>query len=148
MNAKKLLRYDIWANARIYRAFSSLDPSKERSDIEKLFAHLLTTQRVWVHRIKGNPAPSEIWPVLTMEEMESLLKESPQLLESLIDETGRIVTYQNSKGESFQNSVEDILMHLIIHGQHHRAQISSLLRASGVTPPVTDFIFFLRTLEN
>lgn len=148
MDHEKMLRYDTWANTRIFRAFSSLDPSPEKSEIRKLLAHLLTAQRVWMNRIKGEPAPTEIWPDLSVEELENLLNENPPLLLSLIPDKDLTIEYHNSKGESFQNSVEDILMHLIIHGQHHRAQIASLLRTTGATPPATDFIFFLRTLEN
>lgn len=148
MDLEKLLRYDAWANERIFVVFSNLDPSEEKENIQQLFAHLLTAQRVWVNRIKGILVPSEIWPKLTIDELKTHLKENPSLLLTLIPDKDLTIEYQNSKGDTFQNSVEDIFTHLIIHGQHHRAQIASLLRTSGVIPPSTDFIFFLRTLEN
>ncbi|MEX0845990.1 MAG: DinB family protein, partial [Balneolaceae bacterium] len=76
------------------------------------------------------------------------LDQNPDKLHSLIQKKTEIIEYSNSKGVTFRNSVEEILMHIVIHGQHHRAQIAKLLRKTGITPPVTDFIFFLRTVDN
>ena len=148
MDFKQLFEYDKWANDRIFEALKKLPSSEKQKEAERLFSHLLTAQRVWVNRIQKQPAPSEIWPYLTIKEMDKLLNENPELLWQLTSKKDEVIQYQNSKGDSFQNSVQEILMHVVIHGQHHRAQIASLLRQSGVTPPVTDFIFFLRTLEN
>ncbi|WP_020403432.1 DinB family protein [Gracilimonas tropica] len=148
MDFKQLFEYDKWANDRIFEALKKLPSSEEQKETERLFSHLLTAQRVWVNRIQEQPTPPEIWPDLSVKEMEKLLNENLELLWQLISKKDEVIQYQNSKGDSFQNSVQEILMHVVIHGQHHRAQIASLLRQSGVTPPVTDFIFFLRTLEN
>ncbi|MFB3133724.1 MAG: DinB family protein [Rhodothermales bacterium] len=40
--------------------------------------------------------------------------------------------------------LHEILLHVIIHGQHHRAQIATCLRQHGHTPPPTDCIIFTR----
>ncbi|WP_395084871.1 DinB family protein [Gracilimonas sp.] len=39
--------------------------------------------------------------------------------------------------------MEEILVHLTIHGQHHRAQIAMLLRQAGQTRPlpISSFLF-------
>lgn len=143
-----LLNYDSWANSTVFRSIRQLPESKKRSEILSLFAHLLTAQLVWVNRIKKEPLPSEIWPSLSIPEIEKLLQDNPPKIRELISKKGEVIHYKNSKGESFTNSVEEILLHLTIHGQHHRAQIATLLRQAGQTPPATDFIFFLRTLDN
>lgn len=143
-----LLNYDSWANSTVSRSISQLPESKERSEILSLFAHLLTAQLVWVNRINKESLPSEIWPSLSIPEIEKLLQDNPPKIRELISKKGEVIHYKNSKGESFTNSVEEILVHLTIHGQHHRAQIATLLRQAGQTPPATDFIFFLRTLDN
>jgi uncharacterized damage-inducible protein DinB len=148
MDLKKLLDYDSWANSSVFRSLNQLPESEERSEILRLFAHLLTAQLIWVNRIKKEPLPSDIWPSLSIQEIEKLLHHNPYKLNGLISKKDEIINYKNSKGEAFTNSVEEILVHLTIHGQHHRAQIASLLRKAGQTPPATDFIFFLRTLDN
>lgn len=148
MDLKKLLDYDSWANSNVFRSLSELSESEERSEILRLFAHLLTTQLIWMNRIKKETPPADIWPTMSIQEIESLLQDNPLKLEELISKKNKVIHYQNSKGETFSNSVEEILIHLTIHGQHHRAQIATLLRQAGRTPPATDFIFFLRTLDN
>lgn len=148
MDLEKLLNYDAWANDRIFEALKKLSPSKQQKEIKRLFSHLLTAQNIWLNRIQDKPIPSEIWPHLSIEEMEALINETPAKLRELLPGKDELIQYQNSKGVTFQNSAEDILMHLVIHGQHHRAQIATLLRQAGETPPATDFIFFLRTLDN
>lgn len=56
-----------------------------------------------------------------------------------------MIKYSNSKGDVFENSVEDILAHLVNHGTHHRAQIGQELKRSGLEKlPVTDYIFYIR----
>lgn len=143
-----LLNYDSWANSKVFRSINKLPESKERSDILALFAHLLTAQLVWVNRIKNESLPSEIWPSLSIPEIEKLLQDNSPKIRELIPKKDEVIHYKNSKGKSFRNTVEEILIHLTIHGQHHRAQIATLLRQAGQSPPATDFIFFLRTLDN
>jgi uncharacterized damage-inducible protein DinB len=80
--------------------------------------------------------------------MRSLVEDNPAILQKMISRKNEAIVYKNSKGTVFNNTVEEILVHLTIHGQHHRAQIANLLRQSGIEPPATDIIFFLRTLDN
>ena len=56
----------------------------------------------------------------------------------------REVRYTNSAGDSFANSVGDILTHVAMHGVHHRGQIAASLRANGAEPPALDYIRFAR----
>jgi len=63
-----------------------------------------------------------------------------------MDEAGidQKVPYKNSKGESFDSRVEDVLTHVAMHGTYHRGQIAADLRAAGAAPPYTDFIHAVR----
>ena len=57
----------------------------------------------------------------------------------------RMIAYKNSKGDSYENLLEDILAHLINHGTHHRAQIGQQLKLAGLENlPNTDYIFYIR----
>jgi uncharacterized damage-inducible protein DinB len=148
MNLLKLIDYDEWANHQIFEAIQEVEGHVHKKEIWKLFSHLLAAQNVWINRVQEKPNKVEIWPNLSIDEVGDLLKENPIKLRGLIPEKDKVIHYENSKGRSFQNKVEEIVMHIVIHGQHHRAQISKLLRQAGISPPGTDFIFFLRTLDN
>ncbi|TVR14906.1 MAG: hypothetical protein EA391_11960, partial [Balneolaceae bacterium] len=56
-----------------------------------------------------------------------------------------VIHYNNSKGVGYSNSLWQICNHLIIHGQHHRAQISLFLRNSDIIPPAIDYIHYSRS---
>jgi len=144
INFERLISYDQWANQKIYKAFQALEEDEARTEIEAMFSHLLATQAVWMSRITGEKVAFGIWPSFTSSEMEKLIKTQSDKLNSLIDRQEEVISYKNSKGVAHESKVGDILMHLIIHGQHHRAQIAKMLRAAGATPPGTDFIFFAR----
>ena len=60
------------------------------------------------------------------------------------EQLSRPIPYVNTKGESWTNTVEDILTHAVIHSAYHRGQIAADVRASGHTPAYTDFIHGVR----
>ncbi|MEX0722814.1 MAG: DinB family protein [Gracilimonas sp.] len=148
MNLEKFILYDYWANQKVFLAQQSLEKDEIRAEIEALFSHIVAAQVIWMSRMMGEKSEMKIWPKLSGSEIHKLIHENPGKLKTLISRKDEMISYKNSKGVSHQTKVEDILMHLVIHGQHHRAQIASLLRKAGATPPGTDFIFFLRTLDN
>lgn len=148
MDLQKLVNYDKWANQKVLTIIRKIEDPTLLDEIEKLFSHLLTAQLVWVNRIENRPISDQIWPHLSHFDMRSLMEDNPAKLRKLISKKDEVIRYKNSRGKTFENSVEEILVHLTIHGQHHRAQISTLLRQNEIEPPATDFIFFLRTLDN
>jgi uncharacterized damage-inducible protein DinB len=54
------------------------------------------------------------------------------------------VPYVNSAGQSFRSRVDDILLHVALHGSYHRGQVALLVREAGNKPAPTDYIGFVR----
>ena len=52
--------------------------------------------------------------------------------------------YRNSAGTAFDSRIDDILMHVAVHGAYHRGQVALSLRQEGVRPNPTDYIAFIR----
>ena len=146
MNLEQLIDYDSWANEAIQHVLSKNDLSYDEyvKSCFSLFHHILAAQMVWHDRVMGFENKLGVWPKLKPEEVEKMIQDNPVKLRELISLKEKIITYSNSKGDTFKNSVEEILTHIIIHGQHHRAQIALVLRQNGITPPATDLIFYLR----
>ncbi|MBV9480962.1 MAG: DinB family protein [Acidobacteria bacterium] len=139
--------YDRWANQEVLTCFRAASHPPRRS--QKLLGHILGTQYLWFSRIEQNQSPLSIWPELSLAECEQHMSRLEQIWSAYLarlDERGLIetITYQNSKGESWSNSVEEILTHVILHSAYHRGQIASDMRASGYTPAYTDFIHAVR----
>ena len=136
-----------WADQRTLGALeqgSTADPT-----IGKLFGHILGAEHIWLNRMRQLPQSVAVWPELSVPERAQLLRDSAagyrELLASL-DDAGldRGVTYRNTKGVEYTTPVREILIHVAMHGAHHRGQIALLLRAGGTEPPVTDYVAFSR----
>lgn len=147
----QLFRYNFAINRKLILCLSG--QGIKIPEAMKLLSHIYNAQQVWLSRIRPNFVPQVpgIWDVYHLGDLEIKLEESEKswlrFLESLprIDKVfSEEILYVNSKGERFQSTLHDILFHLINHGTHHRAQISTLLRQHQITPPATDYIFWVR----
>lgn len=144
---QRLFEYDDWANREVLAALQQLDSPPARS--VRLFAHILSADRLWLERLRLEKQTYPVWPDFALEhckvEMEELRKLWNHYLAALEpDGLSTSVTYKNTKGESWTNQKQDILMHLILHSAYHRGQIAMDMRASGFTPAYTDFIHGVR----
>ena len=146
MSFSKKIGYDLWANQKILDTLKTIKEETLLSECTRLFAHLFKAQIIWYNRTHGINEETEIWGTYTLEECISLLNDSHAMLEGLAARFGENFSYTNSAGDLFESSAEDIFEHVIIHGQHHRAQILTLLSRAGIPHPSTDYIFYIRSL--
>lgn len=146
---KRLFRFDVWATRQV------MEVLRENPDLDKyqealhLLGHLLNTQQIWYLRTVSKSSDHlDLWPEFDLEKCESIYNSMPDKWDELLsehkDDPDILISYQNTKGDSYETKLSDILYHVIIHGQHHRAQIATLFRESGIDPPPTDFIYFTR----
>jgi uncharacterized damage-inducible protein DinB len=111
-------------------------------------SHIIAAELLWLSRMEGTPAPLPVWPDLSLEDCQErqrdLARRLTRSLAGWADPLSRQVSYTNSKGEAWSNTVEDILTHVVIHSAYHRGQIASDVRASGLEPAYTDYIHAVR----
>lgn len=149
---RRLFVYDQWACHKILITLEEHEQFELRDEAIAIFTHIVVSQRHWYNRISGMYSPDlELWPAGDLVECQTQLASLKEDWAALINENeerlDRFIGYQNSKGITFNHRLSDILHHVIIHGQHHRAQIAFMLRGSGIVPPPSDFIFYLRETE-
>ena len=142
---KEILEYSHYYNLEIINKFNDGDLHFIVPDrAVELLSHTLNAQKIWNERLKGKSDSVEVWEVQEVDKLESIenenYKESLALLES--EDLDRIVKYSNSKGESYQNSVKDILFHIVNHSTYHRGQIATEFRKQGIDPVVSDFVYY------
>jgi uncharacterized damage-inducible protein DinB len=147
----RLLNYDRHENLLITGMI--LEAGSPQKPVQ-LIAHLLAAQQVWLSRCEGKPAPNNpLWPDWPADSLIHTIEHNHSgwsaFLETITDEDlDKIVSYKNSRGESFENRLIDILGHMINHGTHHRAQVGQHLKMAGVeTLPYMDYIFYIRELN-
>lgn len=157
MNEQFLHMYDygIWANERLFNHMQSLpegvflhEVNLGFNSIAEVYGHLAAAEEVWFARIKEESPPSlAARPFANMEAAHDYLSQLQarhrEYLAS-IDDMGKVVTYHNTAGQVFQNSVSEILQQVINHGTYHRGNITTMLRHLGHKGIITDYIAFLR----
>lgn len=145
---QKMYEHLNWANQRILETLQSLED--ENQEVSRLFSHILFSEKVWITRLQGmDRSRLPIWQdvdidvcaELVMQNEESITTFFTNLAETDLE---KIISYKNSSDKEFKNTVRDILTHVALHGQYHRGQINSRLRANGIEPVNVDFITFMR----
>jgi len=142
---RRQFAYDAWANREVLGKIRCLDREDARS--LQLMLHIVAAERLWLDRLKQLPQSVPVWPKFDLvwceSELAKLESDWPEYLEKTSD-LSREISYKNSKGETFTNSVVDVLSHVIMHSAYHRGQIASHMRETGQTPAYTDFIHGVR----
>ncbi len=140
----KLLEYNFWANDLFITRLTSNDNTPP--EIQKQLSHLLSAHQIWLRRINGRGSLSSVWQSIDPETWEGvnieLYNETTDLVKSI--SLGKTFTYKNTHGTPFQNTLEDLLTHILHHSSHHRAQVALLMRQYNILPPQSDYIFYLR----
>ena len=154
-----LLAYNIWANERITKAVlqagntaADMEQKSSFSSVRKTLEHIYNSGKVWQTRLKyelysGHPEggfPEKLTDLckLLMDDgvaFRDLIQSMPQ------EVLQQKITYKNTKGIEFSNSIQDIVVHFVNHGSYHRGQLVTMLRNAGHTSfEQMDYIAYVR----
>ena|SRR6202162_3428174 len=153
------LDYHAWASRRLIDATGQLTPEELSRDFKtsdknvlETLVHVFGADRIWLARVQGESpttflAPedrdlgvlSKQWPVIQQRWKEWVRPLSDQNVQDTIP-------YRDLKGHPWEQTLWQILLHVVNHGTHHRGQVSGFLRAMGHNPPPLDLIAFYREL--
>jgi uncharacterized damage-inducible protein DinB len=137
---RRLLRYDVWANRETLRSLQEDTPPRSL----KWMAHIVGAEYLWLARLRRQAADLPVWPELDLvacgERLDQLSLLWPEYLDEAQESSTEKISYTNSRGEAWTNTVEEILTHVVIHSAYHRGQIASDVRVSGGVPAYTDYI--------
>lgn len=120
-------------------------PGRTTEAIQKLFSHVLNAHQVWNSRILGQPS-FQVWQINDPELYKAIDDQNyADTLRVLREkDLSATVSYTNSRGDTFSNTVKDILFHINNHSTYHKGQLALQFKAIGIAPLVTDYIFFRR----
>ncbi len=116
-----------------------------------IFSHMLNAHQIWLHRI--HPAGISLplpWQPLEREQYAPINEQNFHLTKVYLQSEkfgmhfNKPVRYQNTQGETFENTIMEIYFHMLAHAAYHRGQIALLLRQAGEEPPISDYIFYKR----
>ena len=144
---KKLLDHLVWADEAALAALRTTTGSDSRA--LTIYSHVLGAEATWLSRITRRPYTGGVWPTLSLEEATALAERNAAELRAIASpltehDLAQDIQYRNSAGAEFRSTLEDILLHVALHGAYHRGQISLLIRGGGGEPAPTDYIAFIR----
>jgi uncharacterized damage-inducible protein DinB len=145
---ERMFTWDDWANRETLANLRVAPTPSARS--LRLLSHVVACELLWLARLEKTAPPCPVWPAFTFEECAAHIRELPRIWQDYFSDLGsadlgRRVAYVNSKGAAWENSILDILTHVVLHGAHHRGQIAADVRAGGRDPAYTDYIECVRT---
>ena len=126
--------YDQWANLRWW-------PVAKEMGQEEILLHNLIAQIIWLSRIEGTP----IWEPSVDQyplQVERATRSWKRML--LGADLQRTVSYKTTLGTPYDNTVGEIVRHVINHGTYHRGQLRGIAGERGIEFPETDYVFYLR----
>ncbi|MSV36273.1 MAG: DUF664 domain-containing protein [Bryobacterales bacterium] len=153
------LAYTTWATNRLLAAASELTPEELARDfgtadkcVVGTLAHVFAADRIWMSRVQGRPPVKFITPedrdlAVLRRDWPVVLAEWKQWAAGLTDDSApTVISFQDTKGNSYSSPLWQIVLHVVNHGTHHRGQVSGFLRALGKVPPPLDLIAYYREL--
>ncbi|HSW55081.1 MAG TPA: DinB family protein [Ignavibacteriaceae bacterium] len=145
-----LFKYNDWATGEAARRISVAKNNEQR--VYNLLSHIVNSQMIWPNRILQKDIVINPWENHIVERCVELSTEISSewinFLESLEEaELDKRIKYKNNKGETWENTIGDIVTHIINHSTYHRAQIAQLMRQSDDQPPKTDYIIYQRHFQ-
>ena len=142
---KEIFEYTYNFNSKVIDSLlQSKDAIPEKSLV--LINHTINAHEIWNSRIEKKDCKTQVWemrPVINLKKINEVnFQNSIRIIDSFNLEER--ISYFNSKGEEFINTIRDMLFHVVNHSTYHRGQIATDSKLHGLAPLVTDYIFYKR----
>lgn len=153
---RALVAYNAWADGHILEAASALSQEQLELKLQASFDsvqgnlwHALNAQTVWLQRFQGIPtgALPRAEAGLTLKEIRRAYEDSQraysEFAESLTEEgLDRALSYTDTRGVAQERVLWQMMLHVVNHGTHHRAETAMLLTSLGRPPRQLDYLFY------
>jgi uncharacterized damage-inducible protein DinB len=148
-----LFTYKAWANAELFAALARLPPDRDEllQGCIRTLNHIYVVDRLFRARLAGEPAPfhatnTKETPALAQlrGDVEATDAWYVDYTASLADAAlARVLDFTFADGDSGRMSVEEILLHVSLHGGYHRGNVGQMLKSIDVAPPRDLYTKFL-----
>lgn len=139
-----LLDYDYRANSDWIAHLNELG-NRCPEPAARWMSHIVNAHFIWLERMAARDCGRRVWEMVPRSRWEISLNENHERLRTeVLPHLASTFTYSNGQGEKFSNTFEQVLSHLVLHGQYHRGQIASAVKQATNTTVPTDFIFYNR----
>lgn len=155
---QRLLKFNEWANARVFDAIATLTPEQQTKDLGSSFpsvaataAHMVAGEWIWLQRWLGvSNSKFPDWAASTdvadlRRRLTAIEKERWDFIAGLGEADIHVPrSYKLMNGTEDAQPLDVMLTHVVNHATYHRGQIAAFFRQLGLKPIGTDFITFAR----
>lgn len=153
---ERAFSYKAKANSEILAAMRQFDDSSPAKEIAiRVLNHTYAVDRIFAANLRRaehgytSPNPGQ---APSLEELSEAIKTSDQWYidyVSHLDEAqlAERIDFAFTDGLPGRMSREEMLMHVMIHGEGHRGQIGLIMMQNSITPPGDGFTSFLHKTE-
>lgn len=151
---RELLEFHTWRREKISELLLEVDEKLFSQELHGSFGslniilnHLVWAEKVWLGRVNRDA-------VATMKstDVHGLLQAWSSVNEKWLaviknattEEVFREVEYFISTGERHNNTVCEIVVHMVDHSTYHIGQMMNAVRGFGIEPVSTNYIHYLR----
>ena len=153
---RALYAYNEWANGHLLEASAGLSDEElgrtlgaSFGSVQGNLSHMVWAQVVWLARWTGLEMPEVPPPGLgdvlgpIREAYQASHEGLRRYVSSLADgDLSGVVSYVDTKGDAQERPLWQVMLHMVSHGTHHRAETALLLTSLGKAPRQLDYIFF------
>jgi uncharacterized damage-inducible protein DinB/putative sterol carrier protein len=153
---ERIFTYKAKANNDILAAILLFDDASPAKEIAlRILSHTYAVDRIFAANLQlaehGYTSPNPI-EAPSLDELSAAIKTSDQWYidyVSHLDEAqlAECIDFTFTDGLPGRMSREEMLMHVTVHGEGHRGQISVLMMQNSITPPGDGFTTFLHKSE-
>ena len=112
----------------------------------QLFCHCLNAHHLWNQKILNQNGRFGVWDFHIINSWNSLDQKNYEETMDIVQsrDLNETIHFKDSKGESYENVLRDILFHVANHHNYHRAQMVTVLKEAGIQSGQTDYIYYKR----
>lgn len=149
---KQYMEFEKWVNQRIMSYLESNLHDQRSLDI---FCHLIADIEAWLILLETQEVPEnyECKPKWPLNECKNQLNSVMQRLSNLVralgeDDIKSQITSFGHDGCKHENTVEEVLSHIMSHSQHHRGQLELLMEEYTNNYTNLGYMYYLRNIQS
>jgi uncharacterized damage-inducible protein DinB len=142
---RQLFEYSLAHDKKLIALFKE-HPEKLNEKSGELFHHILNAHHIWNQRMLGAERRFGVWARHETASLPEIVSENYNDSLSILKtaDLEASLSYKDTAGNSYQNTFQDTLFHIVNHGTYHRGQIAMEFRRSDIDPVISDYIFYKR----
>lgn len=141
---RDLIAYAKESNSMVIHQVTSNE--KKPDKVIELLNHIFNAHRIWNNRITNSEVDVNGWEEHSISDWQEINEANYTTSEQIIQNfnANQSIHYTDTEGASFENSVSEIIRHIVNHSTYHKGQIAMLMRQAGLEPVETDYIYLRR----